>query len=83
MKTVLLSGANLSFLTVLLSCISLASGYLCIKNPLKVIRFQQAFYAKINWRLEPIDLQKEIRNTKIMGAILVALSLTACLYIFL
>lgn len=75
------SAGGLLFLWIFLSSVSLIAGYLCIKKPLNVIRFQQTFYEKINWRLEPIDLKKEIKNTQIMGAILVALSIVACLLI--
>jgi len=34
------------------------------------MEIQKKFYEKINWRIEPISMQKEIRNTKIMGAFL-------------
>jgi hypothetical protein len=83
MKIAILNGLCLLFLTTLLSCVSLFAGYFCIKNPQSVIRFQQAFYAKINWRIEPINLRKEIKNTKIMGLILVILSVITYLITFL
>jgi len=44
---------------------------------------QKKFYAKINWRIEPISMQKEIRNTKIMGIFLVSLALATIIYPFL
>jgi hypothetical protein len=46
-------------------------GFFLILNPAQAINIQQRFYAKINWRIEPISMQKEIRNTKIMGWFLI------------
>lgn len=46
-----------------------ASGLLCHMKPSRAIKIQQQFYAKINWKIEPINLDKELRNTKIMGAL--------------
>ncbi|MCM8801317.1 MAG: hypothetical protein NC912_04860 [Candidatus Omnitrophica bacterium] len=53
------------------SLISLGTGIFLICKPELALRIQQGFYAKINWRLEPISLEKELRNTRIMGGFLV------------
>ena len=62
---------------IILTCVSLICGILCLKYPKQTIRFQQFFYSKINWRMEPIDLKKEIRNTRIMGIFLIAVAIAA------
>jgi hypothetical protein len=31
------------------------------------IEIQRRFYARINWRIEPVSLEKELRNTRLMG----------------
>ena len=54
-------------------------GFLCAK-PLQAIELQRRFYERINWRIEPVSMQKEARNTRLMGLLLViiALAITAC-----
>jgi hypothetical protein len=49
-------------------------GLLMFLKPGGVIEFQRRFYAKINWRIEPISMPKEIRNTKLMGGFLILAS---------
>jgi hypothetical protein len=55
-------------------------GVFLFRYPLKVFEFQRRFYLLINWRIEPVSLEKEIRNTKIMGLILILITLGACVY---
>jgi hypothetical protein len=50
-------------------------------KPSVVITIQKNFYARINWRIEPISMAKELRNTKIMGLCLVAFALLAFIYL--
>jgi hypothetical protein len=45
----------------------LAFGILCIKVPERAIEMQRKFYAKINWRIQPISVAKELKNTRMMG----------------
>ena len=47
---------------------SLALGLWLMKAPRKAIEFQIAFYRLINWKMEPLDWNREILNTRIMGA---------------
>ena len=49
--------------------------------PLHVIKFQQKFYEKINWKIEPISLSKEIRNTKVMGLCLLIFIVVTFVYL--
>ena len=42
-------------------------------KPILAIEFQKKFYENINWRIEPISMKKEIRNTKLMGLFLIVI----------
>lgn len=64
-------------LAVMLGSISSGSlliGLFLLRNPALAIEIQRKFYEKINWRIEPISMQKEIGNTKSMGVFLIALA---------
>jgi len=50
-------------------------------KPGLVIELQRRFYEKINWRIEPVSMPKEIRNTKIMGFVLILTILLTIIYI--
>lgn len=52
---------------VIIALVGVITGLFCIINPQLVIQLQQRFYAIINWKIEPISVVKEVRNTKIMG----------------
>ena len=56
---------------IVISVLSLALGLFVYRKPELVIRMQQKFYALINWRMEPISMSKEIRNTRWMGMFLI------------
>jgi len=66
---------------IILFLFSLILGFLLFKKPELAIEIQRKFYAKINWKIEPISMKKEIRNTKLMGLFLVIISLFAISYI--
>ena len=53
---------------------ALGYGIMLLIRPVLVIELQQKFYEKINWRMEPISMQKEIRNTRIMGVFLIGVT---------
>jgi len=61
--------------------LSMLTGLFVFFNPSRVIEIQKKFYALINWRIEPISMPKEIRNTRIMGAVLVLTAVLAVIYI--
>ena len=65
----------MKLLFLLISVISISLGFFLFLNPALTIEIQKKFYEKINWRIEPISMQKEIRNTKIMGLFLVVITL--------
>jgi hypothetical protein len=60
--------------------LSAAIGFFVFFKPELTIELQKRFYTLINWRMEPISMTKEIRNTKIMGLFLVFLSLATVIY---
>lgn len=59
-------------IAISISLIGLCIGFLLIIKPTLAIEIQRRFYEKINWKIEPISMQKEIRNTRIMGWFLIA-----------
>ena len=50
--------------------------FLFLKSEL-AIKIQIKFYEKINWRMEPISMVKEVKNTKFMGLLLLVIALIA------
>ncbi|MBN1871553.1 MAG: hypothetical protein JW800_03175 [Candidatus Omnitrophica bacterium] len=68
---------------ILLSVIILAVGLFLLLNPQGSIEIQRKFYEKLNWRIEPISMQKEIRNTRIMGLFLIMITLSGIIYFFI
>jgi hypothetical protein len=59
------------FLQIAVALMAVILGLFLFFRPSWAIEFQIRFYAVINWRIEPISIAKEIRNTKLMGAFLV------------
>jgi len=68
----------ISILTYLLG---IAIGLVMFFKPGAVIEFQRKFYEKINWRIEPISMPKEIRSTRLMGLFLVLITFLTIIYI--
>jgi len=66
-----------SLMLTFFSLVGFCIGILFITKPAVAIEIQRRFYAKINWKIEPISMQKELRNTRMMGLILVILLLFA------
>jgi len=67
--------------TFILFCLlGLSIGIILIISPGFAIEIQRKFYEKINWRITPISMEKELANTRIMGYFLLLLfALTAAL----
>ena len=63
--------------------IAVVFGALVAWKPKKIIDIQIAFYRLINWKIEPISMEKEIRNTRIMGLTVLILGTLALVYILL
>ncbi len=65
---------------ILISVIGIIIGLFVFFKPELTIEIQKKFYERINWRIEPISMQKEIRNTKIMGMFLVVVAVVTIIY---
>ena len=66
---------NTPLIPILISLVSIIIGLFVFFKPVLTIEIQKKFYEKINWRIEPISMPKEIRNTRIMGIFLVAVAI--------
>ena len=56
-------------------------GIFLILKPEKTIKIQIKFYALINWRMEPLSWEKEKRNTRWMGMLLIGVTLGTIFYL--
>ncbi|MDP2924543.1 MAG: hypothetical protein Q8O30_12650 [Candidatus Omnitrophota bacterium] len=63
--------------------IAIVFGALVAWKPRKTIDIQIAIYRPFNWKLEPISMEKEIKNTRIMGLTVLILGILSLIYIFL
>ena len=63
--------------------IAIVIGALVVWQPRKVIDTQIALYRPFNWKIEPISMEKEIRNTRLMGLSVLILGIFALVYIVL
>jgi hypothetical protein len=69
---------------LLLVCpLSIILGLLLFFNPASAIETQRKIYEKINWRIEPMSMQKELRNTRGMGLALIAAAVFAIVCIMI
>jgi len=66
---------------ILLYIVGLFIGFFFVIKPALAIEIQRSCYAGINWKIEPISLQKEIRNTRFMGWFLIAFLIAALVLI--
>jgi hypothetical protein len=67
--------------TAIFTLLGIVIGFLVFLYPVSVMRMQVKFYEKINWRIEPISLQKEFDRTRYTGLYLVILCLLFSVYI--
>jgi hypothetical protein len=69
---------------LLLVCpLSIILGLFLFFNPAAAIETQRKIYEKINWRIEPMSMQKELRNTRGMGLALIAAAAFAVICILI
>ena len=67
---------------ILISAISILVGIVFIKVPKETINLQIAIYRFVNWKMEPISWEKEIRNTRIMGVIALICGILSSVILF-
>ncbi|MFA5100319.1 MAG: hypothetical protein WC547_05510 [Candidatus Omnitrophota bacterium] len=70
-------------LIVVIAACSACLGLFLVCAPSRAIGIQIKFYSLINWRMEPIDMQKEVRNTRGMGAFLIVCVIVCMWYVFI
>lgn len=75
-------GIPLLPLIAVISVIGIGIGCMLIAKPSAAIELQKRFYEKINWRMEPISMPKEIRNTRLMGAAVIVFLLVIVSFAF-
>lgn len=63
------------FIFLAVGCLGMALGILSAAWPGRSIGLYQWIMERFNWKVTPIDLPREIRNTRLLGVILAALSL--------
>ena len=59
-------------------CVGVAAlvlGCLSVVAPMRSIALYQWIMARLNWRVSPIDEVREVRNTRLLGGLLIFLSL--------
>ena len=66
-----------------LAFLSLLSGVFLLFRPDQAIAIQQKFYHFINWKIEPVSMAKEVRNTRIMGLIFIAIALATAAFLIM
>lgn len=59
------------------AAVGIAFGLFMILKPAAIIRLHIITAAKSNWRTEPISMEKEVKNMKFRGVILIALCILA------
>lgn len=75
------SGFLCSYCTRLtIAVIAILFGSMIALKPKKTIDIQIALYRPFNWKLEPISWKKEIRNTRVMGLVVLILGVASLLY---
>ncbi|MFA5177264.1 MAG: hypothetical protein WC440_03830 [Candidatus Omnitrophota bacterium] len=62
------------------SLAALLFGIFLIRKPQLAIAIQKKFYEKINWRIEPISMDKEIRSTRLLGIFTLGVFLFSIVY---
>ncbi len=59
-----------------ISCLGFVLGVLSIVQPQRSIGLYQWMMERFNWKVVPVDELREVRNTRILGIVLAALSVT-------
>ncbi|UCB57032.1 MAG: hypothetical protein JSV30_00075 [Candidatus Omnitrophota bacterium] len=74
---------SLFWIRVIVVIIAMLFGAYLALRPRQVIEMQIALYRPFNWKIEPISMEKEIKNTRIMGAAVIILGIIAFVYIIM
>jgi hypothetical protein len=77
-----INGFNMNILFYSVFLVSLATGIFIVRQPRRVIDIQKKFYLLINWQIEPVSMDIELRNTRWMGLFLILFAVAALIYHF-
>jgi len=61
----------MNFILLFIVLCSIAAGFFLARYPSRAIQIQIKFYRHINWRIEPVDMGRELFNTMVMGIFLI------------
>ncbi len=70
------------FVFLAVSVAGFGLGVLSAFWPGRSIGLYQWIMARFNWKVEPIDLSREVRNTRILGAGLILITILLCAVVF-
>jgi len=65
------------------SLLAAVVGTALVTRPGAMIELQRKFYENINWRIEPISMRKELRNTMLMGLVVLIVMIVLGAYGFM
>ena len=65
--TIFVPTAALFVVFAVLFAAGIAASILYLLKPELVVELQKKCYAKMNWKVEPLSLEKELRNTRFIG----------------
>lgn len=68
-------------LSLLLPVTGIALGLILVWLPGACIEFQRRAYLLINWRMEPISMDRELNNTRLLGFGLTSFSLIGLVFV--
>ena len=77
-----LSLLRVFYVQIAVMVIGMALGILFMWQPRKVIDIEIAIYRPFNWKVEPISMEKEIRNVRTMGLAVFILALASLALIY-
>ncbi|MDD5085569.1 MAG: hypothetical protein PHE61_05975 [Candidatus Omnitrophica bacterium] len=77
------SGCNICpfCIQITIAVLVTAFGLLVLFRPKTFIDMQIVFYRLINWKVEPVSMPKELRNTRLMGAVVFILGIVSIIYL--
>jgi hypothetical protein len=68
-------------LSIFLPVVGVVIGFILTRAPGLCIELQKRAYALINWRVEPISMERELNNTRLMGFVLTSLSMVGLIFV--
>jgi hypothetical protein len=70
------------FVSLGIGCLGFVLGIFSVVRPQRSIGLYQWIMECFNWKVTPINEQREVRNTRILGMVLAAISLSIFFMVF-